>query len=84
MWYKTGENKLDFSKPIIAEDRETKEQHILLPQVKKDSYKVEGYNWFNLQTGSYASCIFFETVLEALYSRERYKLYNANIIVEEK
>lgn len=65
MWYsnKIDEKVIDYTKPIISDSNGF--TYILLPQIEEGSYKVVGYNWFDIINGKYNSCVFFETPQEA-------------------
>lgn len=73
MWYKeTNTKELVYTRPIVAEYRDGRKQ-LLLPQIKDKSYIVIGYNWLNLDDGSYGSSMTWETPEEAVQSRLEYK-----------
>ena len=75
MWYE--EDDLNFKEPIYAKEKSGNEEYILLPQVKKGSYVIIGYNWFNMVDGSYNSCSFFDTAQEAVNQYKiTYNIYN--------
>lgn len=83
MWYKEhSEREVDLSRPIIAEDGKNVE--LLLPQIEKGSYKIVGYNWFNLTVGQYNSCATFKTVEAAIRARSNCRMYNAGLEVLNK
>ena len=75
MWYEKT-TALNFNKPIYAKDSNIK--YILLPQIKKGNTEIVGYNWFNMITGKYNSCCFFNTAQEAIdcYNDYNYFIYN--------
>lgn len=81
-WYSADAPKpeLDYSLPIVATHIEHEGTYILLPQIAKNSYLVTGYNWFNMQTGTYDSSRCYPTPKEAIASRTRdYTFHNAKV-----
>lgn len=84
MWYKAGckKEKLDYSKPIVAEFGEVK--HILLPQLGGYRYEIKGYNWFDINKGKYTSCMHWKTPEEAVAGRsDGYYVHNVLINLSE-
>jgi len=73
-------SKIDFKKPIIAENSEGC-KFLLLPQLKKNSgYITKGYNWLNLITMGWNSCCYFDSIEQAVKSyNSGYIIYNAQI-----
>lgn len=53
MWYQQGTDELDYSKPIIAKSKDSKYCYLLLSVRDAESYKVTGYDWFNIATGEW-------------------------------
>lgn len=82
-WYKE-DNALDYSKPIVAKDKDGEELYILLPQIENDSYRLVGYNWFNPKTGEYNSCACFKSAKKAISSYQDYVIYNADIEITRR
>ena len=81
-WYEEKTYQLDFTRPIIAEDT-SGDKMLLVPRIE-DDYLIVGYDWLRLKDGRYNSCTHFKTAEGAIksYTCERYKLYNAEIVVE--
>jgi hypothetical protein len=82
MWYDGFEKKrIDFKKPVFAKPiREETEEilvYILLPQLMPDSYKVIGFNWFNLKDGSFNCSTRWRTPQEAVEAyKQGHEIYN--------
>lgn len=79
-WYTdTSKRRLDYSKPI-ATNFHGKVQ-LLLPQIKKEDYKIIGYNWFNMDDGTYGSSRMWETPDCAVEARleKGHEVYNVDI-----
>ena len=82
MWYLKDEPKpkLDYSKPIVAKNSNGY-THLLLPYIE-DSYKILGYDWFNLDEGKFNSCVHWKTPQEAIDSySENHTVTNAELTV---
>lgn len=66
-WYKNSEQEqIDYSKPIMSTSVDGASTFLLLPVCKEGSYKVVGYNWFNITLGQWNSCSTFKTAQEAI------------------
>lgn len=66
-WYtKTDKQELDYSKPIMATNSDKSSIYLLLPSTEDCSYIHRGYDWFNINTGEWNSCVNYKTVQEAL------------------
>lgn len=71
-WYTDiDKTTLDYSKPIIAKSRKTDDKFLLLPTCKDGSYQFRGYDWFNIETGKWNSCVNFQTSEEAIKCYEK-------------
>jgi hypothetical protein len=85
-WYESKDD-LDYSKPIGAFTR-SKSTLILIPCLdNKDSYKISGYNWFDITKGEWNSCCFFKTPQEAVSSYRNIYIYfirNVKLTAAEK
>lgn len=81
MWYSDENIKIDYSKPIIAENPDGEKQ-ILMPQIN-GSYTTTHYNWFYISSGAYASYVNFSTPMKAVESRAGYDVYNADIVINK-
>ena len=84
MWY-GNDSSLDYRKPIACRYLEKDAVSLLIPQIENGSYKVIGYNWFNMDSGEYKSCCMFDTAQEAVKSRMYvdYEVFNVNIDVNK-
>lgn len=82
-WY-ADTRGLDLSKPIFSKLCEDDDIVVLLPQLDTmaGGYTVIGYNWFNLTSGYYNSCILFETVEEAIRARGIGICYNGELVLK--
>lgn len=79
-WYdKSNKPTLDYSKPIIAIDKQTKHVELLLPTTEKGTYIIQGYNWFDLALGRWNSCATFPTPQEAVKARSFQEVKNTEI-----
>ena len=81
MWYSkwVRKNELDYSKPIVAENKEDDIKFILLP-LKNRNYKIIGYDWFNVKTGEYNSDMCIVDAREAVKMYDvSYSVYNVEI-----
>jgi hypothetical protein len=89
MWYSTNENQICYDRPIFAKSKKADDNDdlILVPQIdstKKETssaYRIIGYNWFNITTGKYISCCFFESASDAVasYKSMGYEIYNGEL-----
>jgi len=81
MWYENGKTKtIQENKPIFAEN--CIGTYILLPQIG-EGYEFEGFNWFNIKTGSYDSSRFYQSMDEAVKSCSGYDIYNGKLEVKK-
>lgn len=82
-WYtNTDKQELDFSKPIMATNSDKSNTYLLLPSTEDCSYDHRGYDWFNINTGTWNSCKNWETVQEALESGGYFNIRNCEIEVK--
>lgn len=80
MWYENSEKRrIDLTKPILCVNN-FGHTLVLLPHVVKESYEVEGYNWFDLDDGEYHSCCVFETAEDAIRHYKQYNPVNGTIV----
>jgi hypothetical protein len=78
MWY--GEKKLDYSQPVVAVKRN--KRYLLLPQVnQRCNFETKGYDWFDINSGEWNSCLYFSTPEAAInsYASSGYKITNARL-----
>ena len=81
MWYEDSKiETIQEDKPIFATS--CIETYVLLPQIGKD-YVFMGFNWFNMRTGTYNSCKFFQSMTEAINSYSHYNIYNGELRVDK-
>jgi len=80
-WYINEMKKaLDYSKPIKAISKGLGFTYLLLPQIEPHSYKVIGYNWFNVDSGEYNSAECWKTPEEAIkYYSADHKIINCTV-----
>lgn len=65
--------ELDYNKPICAASVDGLNIYVLLPRTHENSYRVKGYDWFNIGSGGWNSCVCWKTKEEAVgcYSNVR-------------
>lgn len=82
-WYeRLKKEELKRDRPVIAQLDGM--NFLLLPQKERGSYKIIGYDWFNLQTGNYNSVMLFsfeEAILT--YRKMGYVIFNATVYFNE-
>ncbi len=74
MWYK--EDCIDYNKPIFCDIRG--DIFLLVPQIAS-GYKIKHYDWMNIKTGEYNSCIHYRTAAKACESYKEHKIFNAEL-----
>lgn len=64
---------IDYNKPICSTSVDGLNTYILLPRTREDSYTIIGYDWFNITTFQWNSCVCWKTKEEAVecYGRVR-------------
>jgi len=70
--------EINFDKPIACKD-DKGHFYLLLPQQKHDGYEVMGYNWLNLETLEWNSCVCWKTKEEAITSYNYKDCFNVEI-----
>lgn len=82
MWYQQGTDRLDYSKPIIAKSKDSKYCYLLMPVREVGTYRVTGYDWFNIVTGEWNSHVEHQTPQKAVDSYKPYmKVSNVDLSV---
>jgi len=77
-WYtNTAKQQLDYSKPICGDSGDA--TYLLLPHWQEDSYFLRGYDWFNLKTGKWNSCVGYGSVEEALMAGSYINIRNCEM-----
>lgn len=75
--------KIDFQKPIIAENNRGNKYLLVVQLAGGNGYTIKGYNWLSLQTMKWNSCCCFSTIEEALETYQAYKIYNGKLKVSK-
>ena len=81
MWYEDkAKDELDYSKPIIATN--DKYTYLLLPVYVADSFRLNGFDWFDIRSGKINSCVSWKTPQEAVEAyRNTHEITNAKLTV---
>ncbi|AUR93317.1 hypothetical protein NVP1187O_004 [Vibrio phage 1.187.O._10N.286.49.F1] len=83
-WYtSTDKQELDYSKLIMATSSDRSSVYLLLPSTKDRSYDHRGYDWFNINTGEWNSCVNYKTVGEALAVGGYCNIRNCEVSIRE-
>jgi hypothetical protein len=87
MWYER-ELSVRADQAIFAESEDGRYTFVLLPHIDKKastSYRHAGYDWFNIKTGGWNSCMYYSTVAEAIRGyKSTYRIFNANLCYTNK
>ena len=67
-WYERGlpNPPIDFSKPIMAVDKDGEHVYLLMPRTRDESYATSAYDWFDVRNGKWNSMRFWKNPQEAV------------------
>jgi hypothetical protein len=85
MWYENRDEQDGLKKDQAIFAKSLHNIYVLLPHIvndPKDNYVYKGYDWFNLATGEWDSCMFYSTMDKAIETRTvggLYEIFNGTL-----